>query len=207
MAIDYNQLEERKNNFFRDSYRKLLNITVFLLWLGVVMAVVLVAMVLTPGTPKYYASTTTGEEYILYPLNEPVVTDTFVIKWASLLAAKVYNLNFERYNQQLNAIKGEFTDHGWEAMQAALNNSGFLKSLAQNKVATSAVVNGPPVISGRFIIHHRYTWVVEFPLLVSYTSASETQKRQLNVQVRVMRVPVLDVPQGIQCDGFVTSSA
>ncbi|MDF1796608.1 MAG: DotI/IcmL/TraM family protein [Coxiellaceae bacterium] len=206
MAIDYDQLEQRKNYFFRDSYRKLLNLTVFLLWIGLIMAVVLAAMVLTPGTSNYYASTTTGDEYILHPLNAPVVTDTFVIKWASLLATQVYSLNFEEYQQQLDKVKGEFTDHGWDALQKALKGSGFIKSLTQNKVVTSAVVTGAPVISLRQIIHHRYTWVIEFPLLVAYGTASEAQKRTLNIQMRVMRVPVLDVPAGIQCDVFVAQA-
>ncbi|MDF1761007.1 MAG: type IVB secretion system apparatus protein IcmL/DotI [Coxiellaceae bacterium] len=206
MAIDYDQLEQRKNYFFRDSYRKLLNLTVFLLWLGLVMAVVLAAMVLTPGSPRYFASTTTGEQYILHPLNEPVVTDDFVMKWASLLATQVYSLNFEDYQKQLDAAKGKFTDHGWNALQAALKDSGFLKSLTQNKVVTSAVVTAAPVISMREILHHRYTWVIEFPLLVAYGTASEAQKRTINIQMRVMRVPVLDVPAGIQCDVFVAQA-
>lgn len=206
MAIDYSQLEERKNHFFRDSYRKLLNLMVLLLWLGVIMAVVLTFMVLTPGTPKYYASTTTGEIYNLHSLGEPVVTNDFILKWASLLATQVYNLNFEKYQEQLDTVKPRFTEHGWASLQTALQSSGFIKSIEQNKLISSAVVDGAPVISMHMIIHHRYTWVVEFPLLVTFQSASETRQQKLNVQVRVMRVPVLDVPQGIQCDGFVAQT-
>ncbi len=206
MAIDYNQLEERKNYFFRDSYRKLLNIIVFLLWIGVVMSVVLCAMILTPGNSQYWASTTTGQTLPLHPLSEPIVTEPYVLKWASLLATSVYNVNFNEYNQQLTKLKPYFTDAGWAALQGAFNDSGFIKSLTQNKLTTSAVVNGAPVVTLRAIIHHRYTWVIQLPLLVMYNSANQTRKVQLNVQIRVMRVPVLSVPQGIQCDGFIAKS-
>ncbi len=203
MTAEYSELEEKKNYFFRDSYRRLLNLLVLLLWVAVALSTTLAFLMITPGTPKYYASSTMGEIYDLHALSEPVVTDDFVLKWASMLATSVYNLNFNSYESQLEASRPKFTENGWQAMQQSLN-SGLIASIKANKLIVSSVVNGAPVISMRAVIHHRYTWVVEFPLLLTYQSASQVKKQTLHVQVRVMRVPVLDVPHGIQCDGFMS---
>lgn len=205
MATNFDKLEERKNYFFRDSYRKLLNLNVILLWIAVALATTLAFFVLTPGTPNYYASTTTGEVYTMHSLGQPVVTDTFVLKWATLLASQVYNLNFSKYPEQLQKLQMKFTENGWQALMGSLN-AGFLKQLKSNKLITSAVVGGVPVISSRYMLHNRYTWVVEFPLLVTYQSANLTRQRRLLIRMRIMRVPVLQVPNGIQCEGFIAST-
>jgi intracellular multiplication protein IcmL len=206
MAVDYSQLEERRNNFYRDSYRKLLNVLIFLLWTALALGVYLGYLVYATPQPSYYASTTSGEVVTMHSLSEPVVTSDFILKWASLLARQIYNLNFDKWQTQLNQVQNKFTTNGWNAMQSALKASGITSSIEQNKLVTSAVVSGAPVILSREIYHGSFTWTVQFPMLVTFTSASESRKQTLIVTMRISRVPVLSAPQGIQCDGFAAKS-
>jgi intracellular multiplication protein IcmL len=202
MATDLGQLEEKRNNFYRDSYRKLLNFLVFLVWIGVVLAIVLGIMLYAPPQPKYYASTTSGNVIPLHSLSEPVITSDFVIKWASLVTLGVFNLNFDKVQSELAQQQPKFTSAGWDALQDALSSSNFLGSVTKNKLISSAVIDGSPVITVREIIHGRYTWVVQLPLLINFSSASEKSQEKLVITMTVMRVPVLGSAQGIQVAGF-----
>ena len=202
MSVDLGQLEERRNNFYRDSYRKLLNVLVLLLWVGIVLAIALGVMVYAPQQPKYYASTTTGNVTPLFPLSEPVVTDNFILKWSSLVALGVFNLNFNQVDTQLDKQKTKFTADGWNALTGALKSSGFLTSVEQNKLISSAVVDGAPVIVTRAIISGRFSWVIQLPVLISFSSASQNAQEKMILTITVMRVPVLGAPQGIQVTNF-----
>lgn len=206
MALEYSQLEETRSNFYRDSYRKLLNILIFLVGLAIVLSLFLGYSILSTSQSQYFASTTSGEVIPMHSLSEPVVTSDFILKWSSLLARQVYNLNFNEWEQQLQQVQPSFTENGWQAMNRALQSSGLISAIEQNKLVTSAVVVGAPVILTREILQGRFTWTVQFPLLITYTSANESRKQTVVITMRISRVPVLDVSQGIQCDGFVAKS-
>lgn len=202
MAMDYSELEEKRSNFFRDSYRKLLNVLIFLAWVGVALSIVLGVMIYAPKQPDYYASTTQGNVTPIHSLSEPVITSDYILKWASLVALGVLNLNFDKASTQLQAQRSKFTSGGWSALNSALKSSGFMAQITDNKLIASAVVDGAPVITLREIINGRFTWIVQLPLLINFTSASENSQEHLMVTMTVKRVPVLAAPAGIQVSAF-----
>lgn len=190
------------NNFYRDNYRRMMKILATMIVICAILASVLVWMTYDKKQPLYYAAMTTGEVIPMHALSEPVVTSDFIIQWSSLTARLIYNLDFAKYQQQLDQVKERFTPNGWEKMMGALKSSGLIQQMLDSKLIISSVISGPPVILSRLIIHGRYTWSVQMPMLITYTSASESTQRRIVVTMNVQRVSTLDAANGIQIIDF-----
>src|SRR3990167_8407253 len=198
MSAESQNIEFQLNEFYRDNYRRTMKILAVMIVICAILASMLAWMTYDKKQPLYYAAMTTGEVVPMHALSEPVVTSDFIIRWSSLTARLIYNLNFATYQQQLDAVKPRFTSDGWEKMMNALNSSGLIQQMLGSKLIISSVISGPPVILSRLIIHGRFTWRIQMPMLVTFTSASETTQRRMLVTMNVQRVPTLNVPNGIQ---------
>ena len=195
----------QKNNLYRDHYRMALGGTIFLGIICACLVALFIMMTLTTEQPKYYATTTTGEVIPLQSLSEPVITNSYLLQWASLATRAAYNLDFTNYQSELQAASPFFTPDGFQKLQAAFNSSGLLDTVVQKKLIMSAIVSGAPIIINSFVLYGRHNWVIQLPLLVSFESASEHRRVHVLVTMRVQRVPVLDSEKGIQISDFQVS--
>lgn len=194
--------EFEKNNSYRDKYYKTLSWLIFMGLTAGALSVALAYITMEQKEPDYYATTTAGSNIPLRPMSDPIVTNDYLVKWTSLAVRKAFNLDFVHSAEQLEQAKGYFTPAGWDKFMAALNKSGLLKTVKEKKVMSSAVVSDTPVILNRAMLNGRFTWRVQLPLLVSYTSASDVQKSKFLVTLNVQRVSALDTPEGIQISDF-----
>ncbi len=193
--------------FYRNSYRKALSAAILLSTSAAALAGILVMMSMREPQPQYFASTTNGVVTKMYSLSEPILTSKFILEWASLATRKAFNLDFVHYEQQLDQAKPYFTPDGWEEFQKALKTSSLLGTVKGQKVVMSAIVSGTPVVLNRAVLHGRFTWTIQLPVLVSFSSTSENQKKHLVVTMNVQRVPTLDASQGVQISDFEAQNA
>ncbi len=206
MATERSMANLQRNNFYRNNYRRVLVALLGLSLIAFCLAAVLTYMNFIRPQPSYYATMANGRIIEMQSLSEPTVTSNYVTQWASFAARVAYNLDFVNYQSQLNAASVYFTDGGWQAFTNAMNSAGVMNSLQTNKLILSAVVVSPPIVVDRLIINGRYTWNVQLPMLVTYTSASENRKQNLIVSMSIQRVSSLDTAQGIQINNFSVSS-
>lgn len=197
MSVDVEHLTAEQNNLYRDKYRRTLGGLLIMIVVCLGLSGILAYMVFTTPKSKFYATTTTGRVIPLKSLSMPVVTNKYLLQWAALAVRSCYNLTFDNYSSQLRQASSYFTTTGWSALMSAMKKSGVIDSLKNNKLLMSAVVDGHPVILNEQVVHDRYTWSVQLPLLVSYTSANEHKKSKFIVRLNIMRVPVLDTAKGI----------
>jgi len=200
--IEFEVLSQRRNNFYRNQFRRMARFLMLLIALSGMLSAVLFFLVWGSKPAKYYASTTTGDVIALSPLSAPVVTQKYILQWAELVVRSAYTLNFDAYEAQLEKTEPYFTSEGWDAFNQALKDSKFLDDVIAKKLYLSAVVNGPSVIVNRYIQHGRFTWDVQMPVLISYNSANMTRKRQIYVSMTVSRVPELEDARGIAVTNF-----
>lgn len=191
-------IENQKNNFYRDRYRITMKWLNLMVYVGVGLSLLLGYLSFRQPIPKFYATTTNGDVIRLYSLSEPVVTEKYLLQWASLRAREIYNLDFSQYQDELARIQPYFTSAGWEKLNSALKSSGFISQIVDQKLQSNAVVYKPPVVISRMIIFGRYTWRIQLPLLVTYTSANQQRKVKYLLTMDVQRVPVISAPKGIQ---------
>lgn len=205
MSNTSQELEIKKNDFYRDSYRITIKWLVRMLVVTLILSGVLMWMTLDTKQPAYYAAVTNGDIVPLHSLSEPVLTNDFIVRWAALATSKLFNLSFDNYQTQLAAVKDRFTTTGWQKMQQAFKASGFLDNIINNKLIMSAVLSGSPVVLAQMVVNGRLTWRVQMPLLVNFTSASEQRQESLIVTMNIRRISTLSAAQGIQISDFQAS--
>lgn len=190
------------NHLYRDQYRRTIKGIVMMSLVTVALAVILVGLIIASPQPKYYATTTSGQVVPMHSLSEPVVTNSYLLQWASLSVRTAFNIDFVNYDSQLDQAKSDFTSSGWSKFIDAMNKSGLLDTVKSKKLEMSAVVDGTPVIINTAIIHGRFTWRVQLPILVTFTSASASSKSYWIVTMNVQRISTLDAYKGIQINDF-----
>ncbi len=205
MSHEEQELQYTHNELYRDHYRIALGAAMLMSIVCALLVVIFAMISLYPSDPKYYATTTTGVIVPLHPLSEPVVTQSYLLQWASLSAQMSYNLSFSNSDAQIQALSPYFTPDGFNKYKAALHSSGLLDSVINKKLIMSAVVSGDPVIVREFIESGRHNWVVQLPMLVTFQSASDTRYIHAVVTMRIQRVPVLSAENGIQISNFQVS--
>jgi len=203
MSKNTDEIISRNNLFYRDSYRRVLKFLLLMMGLSVFLAALLIYTLYSRQLPSFYATTTTGQIVPMQPLSQPVVTNPYLLQWASQVVRSVFNIDFAHVDDQLNQAKGFFTDQGWDMFMNAMQNS-LLAAVQNEKLQVSAVITGSPIILTSEVVHGAFTWMVRVPVLLTYESASATSKKQINVILVIKRIPTLDDPKGIQVSEFFT---
>ncbi|OGT63688.1 MAG: hypothetical protein A3J38_06185 [Gammaproteobacteria bacterium RIFCSPHIGHO2_12_FULL_45_9] len=200
--VKFQEIDFQLNEFYRDAYRRTMKLLSFFIVTAFFLAMGLTWMAIERPQPPYYAAVVTGEIIPMHALSEPVVTNDFIARWSALAVRLVYNLSFEAYEKQLAQAQPNFTSQGWAALMSAFKSAGFLNEIVEKHLIVSAVVSNTPVILAPLVLHGKYTWRVQMPLLVTFTSASEQRKQRVMVTITVERVPTKDAAQGIQISDF-----
>lgn len=188
----------------RDRFRRLTKMTTLFCWVGVVQAVILICLLMTPAVGKYFVTTRNGDVLPVMPLSAPMVTDTYLQSWAGSQVESAFSLNFVNYADKLKALQPKFTATGWTHFQDALRQTNISQQMMQSKLTVSAVIQKTPVILQKGVLNGVYSWKVRVPLLVSFVSASAHLQRKFNVLLIIKRVPVMDARHSIQIDLFST---
>ncbi len=202
MNNETDNLDLDRNDQYRDRYRLIMKWLSIFVVSGLVFLCLLVYLIFTMPRPHYFATTRTGQLVPLSALDEPVVTDTYLKKWAMAAAEACFNMNFNNYEQALKAASVNFTSSGWDSVRQSLKKAGVLSSLSDNKLFINSIVSNTPVILSREVVQGRYNWVVQFPLLLTYTSASEHSQKHLLITMNVERVPNINTAKSIQINRF-----
>lgn len=191
----------------QNKYRKALTWVLILALLAAAQSAILALLSWQEPQPNYYATTTNGVVVDLHPLSEPVLTSTYITEWASLATRKVFNLSFINYDNEIQQTSQYFTPDAEMKFKAALKSAGLLDTVAKEKVNMSAVVSNAPVILNRGIYQGRFTWTVQLPVLITFSSASETQNKHVIVTMNVQRIPTLNTAQGLMISDFFATTA
>jgi|GEM_PF-1280342 len=198
IANDHDEIASNKNARYRSGYSKLITALVGLVLVMVVLTSMLLLVTFMPASPRYYATTTNGQLYPMSALSQPVVTDRFLRQWVSTVAGGIFTVSFNDWQNQLNKFQDQFTPTAWADLLDAYKNGGFADNLVKNQLVASAIVSQQPRILNRSIVNGRYTWTVIVPVIVSYSSASQSSTQRVTLSLMISRVPVLSDAQGIQ---------
>lgn len=203
--IDPIEVVRLRNQFYRDSYRKVVGGLVLCIFVILILVGGLVYIVSNPPMPKYFATSVDGRIMPLVPLNRPNLSSAALLSWANTAAIAVYTYNFVNYRQALQAASDYFTPDGWKSFMNALQSSNNLNAVIDKKLIVSAVATGAPVILEQGLLFGTYTWRVQMPMLVTYQSASEFSQQAVTVTMLITRVSTLATPLGIGIAQFVVS--
>lgn len=194
-----------RNDFYKDSYRRVLTALLIMVLLNVVLTALLYYVIKNRPKPEYFATTNDGKVIRMYALSEPVVTPAELLQWTTVAATSVNTYNFVNWRKELQDASNYFTPTGWREFQDELKKSNNLETVVTKKLSVSAVATGAPVILDRGLIGGVYKWKVQIPLLIAYESASTNISQPVVATMLVTRVSTLDTPKGIAIDAFYMS--
>ena len=149
------------------------------------------------------AATPDGRLVPLTPLDEPIMSDAALRNWTAAAVTEAFTLGHHDWRLRLAAIRESFTDAGYESFLDGLNESLFLDRLRDNLQVASAVAQGAPVVTDTRYFRGRLGWVIEFPLLVTFSAGARSVSRDLIARVLVMRVPLSERPAGIGIEQLI----
>ncbi len=196
-----------RNAFYRDNYRRA---TVALIILAVINVVLLFSIIdkyLNPPQPQYFATNSQYQLVKYHPLTDPVVSNNYVLQWVSTAVQQAFSLDFIHWREQLQTASYNFTPSGWHWFLQAFKQSGDLNSLVQLKMVADAQITGAPVITYQGVLGSQYTWKIEIPLMITYTSAAKVINQPMKVTIIVMRVPEQDNRYQIAINQFLPEVA
>lgn len=192
----------KEHSFYRDHYHQIIIALMLIILLLMASVVGVLYQMNHRPLPIYTAQTPDGHRLELLPFDEPNLLPDTIIQWASKAATAAYSFNFGDYKQQIPAVRPYFTDSGWSDYLSSLR--GLIETIVQKQLFVSSVVSGAPVISNQGTLPSRgYTWRVQIPFLVSYTSSGAPVVKNFLVVLTIVRVPTSTDPQGIGIDQFV----
>lgn len=197
------QLALERNYFYRDRYRLHLRVSAGLLVLSLVLASMLFWLLTHPPSPVYFATTRNGEIIPLSPLERPLKTNVAITQWAGNIARQAYSFDFVHWRTQLDELAQYFTEGGYRQFLNALKKSGNVAAVRDKRLVGTAIAS-PPVITSEGVLRKVYTWEVEVPLQISYTSAKETINQSLLVTMTVRRTDTTKNEHGLAVDRFLT---
>ena len=207
MAKDALKMVELRNNYYKDSYRRILIILLLSMFLNFGLGWLLYYMISHPPLPKYFATSVNGRITPLFPLDQPNQSDSSVMQWANLAAIASFTYNFVNYRKELQSASGFFTATGWTQFLTALQASNNLDAVKAKKLIVSAVATKAPVILQKGPLNGRYSWRIQMPILVTYQSASQFSQQNNVVTMLVTRISTLNSPRGIGIAQFIVGPA
>jgi len=194
-----------RNEFYRDKFRMLAT-TLPLLIITLLISIALNVFLANRKVEKYYFTVDTAGRIIpIRAMNEPYVTEPFLVSWVSEKVASAYSMDPQNYRRQAEALQPNFTDDGYAQYVHSLQDSGTIAFMTKNLLVSTAIAQGTPVVIDRGIDKSSgiYFWKVQVPMLVQYRSALKSADTRRMVTITVVRRETLENPLGIGINQFI----
>lgn len=202
LALIFNKLQ-----FYRGTYRKILALFVMSIFVNMMLGSLLTYIILNPPKPVYFATDANGKVTPLYSLDEPNLSDAAVLQWAYQAAVASYTYSFVNYRAQIQAASGFFSANGWKQYVGALTDTNNLKAVIRKKLIVSAQVVKEPIILQKGRLNGRYAWSIQVPVLTTYQNNKEYTQANYNIRLLIVRVPILNAPDGIGIEKIAVGPA
>ena len=192
-----------RNNFYRDNFRRMVTLCLFLLVIMAGLVGYLYYQWLEKPLPTYFATTTDGKLFQMEPMERPFLNEAQLNQWVVEAAVAAYSYNFVNYREALQEVKQYFTENGYRQFLDALKTSRNLEAVQTKKLVSTAVATGAPVIVNQGILNNAYAWRIQLPMKVTYQSANELIPQNIIVTILVTRVPIWQSAKGVAIESFV----
>lgn len=188
-------------NFYYNYYQTFLYGLIVSLFLLLAMVVLVLYQLFHRPLPIFEAIAKNNKRMVLTPYFEPNYLPSTILKWASKAAVASYNFNFIEYEQQIALAAPFYTGAGWAAYRSSVNR--LISDIIAKRIFVNSVVSGAPVITHQGMYPGKgYTWRIQMPFLVSYTTAETVSRESYFVLMTVVKIPTTVEPTGIGIDQF-----
>jgi len=155
--------------------------------------------------PRYFA-THEGRLIEMVALNLPYVSDKFILQWAADSVISIYAIDFMNYRKQITEMGPLFTRDGFKVFQEAITQRR-LRGIVENRMVSSAVVTGTPVILGTAVANGTFIWRIRVPVVATVANNERRLTTNYHVTLVVSRTETFMNPHGIAISQFIEEPA
>ncbi len=194
-----------RNQFYRDGYRTLVKIALFqgIGILALILTFVIFINIYTPSK-TYFATTEDGRVVPMIPLSQANLSRPALLSWAAQAATETMTFGFHDYRRRLQESSRHFTRRGWNSFTRALQDSGMIETVTDNRQVITAIPRSAPTILAEGLMPNgTYRWEVEMPMQVTYELGSSRRSDQMNIRLVIVRVPKLESANGVGIEQWI----
>lgn len=126
--------------------------------------------------------TTINCEYKISPEKTDIKPE-LIKTWVQYATKKSFDMNVGQLDQQMEELKNCYTKQGWEGFQSALDKSGNLKAIKQEKLSVNSQIDGSVALSQV----KANQWKATMPVTVMYQNDKQKLTQVLSVDVMIGR--------------------
>jgi len=121
-------------------------------------------------------------EYHL-PKDLKVVDPALVKTWSTNAAIQAFTFDHTQLDTQLTALKGCFTEQGWQGFNSAIQKSGNLNSIKSKQLMVFSKLNGDAILN----IVKDNQWKMTIPIQVTYQNQEQKINQTLTINMLLTR--------------------
>lgn len=194
-----------RNQFYRDGYRTLVKIALVqgIAVLALIATFVIFLNIYTP-TRTYFATTEDGRVVPMIPLSQANLSRPALLSWAAQAASETMTFGFHDYRRRLQESSRHFTRRGWGSFTKALQDSGMIETVNDNRQVLTAIPRSAPTILAEGLMPTGvYRWEVEMPMQVTYELGQTKKSESMNIRLVIVRVPKLESANGVGIEQWI----
>ncbi len=139
-----------------------------------------------------------NKTYALSSLRNPIITSESLLNWAQLATISLNTFQSSTIETQIShAVEKYFTNAGAKSYLASLKMKGTVNDVVTKLLTITSVVQKPPVILQQGVLLGRYTWKVQIPILITYSSLSEIKVSPQLITLTITVLPSYINPNGL----------
>ncbi len=155
--------------------------------------------------PTYFASTPDLRLAPMIPLAQPIMSQGALLDWCVESVSNTLSLDFRNYKTQLTNMRERYTSKAFKEVLASLKASGNLELIVEKRLSATCIATSAPIITKAGNLRGIFTWIIEFPMIVTFEDSNGVQNEQkLSAKVVVERTPTTVNPKGILIKQLVT---
>lgn len=192
-------LLEMRNAWYRDQYRKAVNLNL-LLGASLIFAIAFAYYIYQDKPlPSYFATTQDGKLLPLTPLNEPNLSRKTVSQWAVTALIETFDFHWQNVAPSLaKSCDAYYTTVGCESLVSALKDAQTIDAVTNKQLIVSLAITETPVITNAGVdTDGKYFWILQLPSIMTFRSGNETQSAKQLFTLKIKRISTLARPEGI----------
>lgn len=209
MAGEETGVIELRDSFYRDSYGRVL---FTLCGVGVSIVIfIAVSIYIHLDKPAPIIFPVDNDMRVLQPvpLNQPYLSTPDLLQWVADVLPRLFALDFNHYNDQVQANTQYFTQNGRQSYLNQLNNYANYNNVQAYKVFVTAVPDAAPFILREGVVPDsgKYGWWVQMPVVISFAGYKPPPSVTLTFQMLIIRVSTLNNLNGVAIDTLMQAPA
>lgn len=200
---------ELKDNFYRDSFGKVIFIIMGLAISIIALIATSIYLYLSAPPPLIFPVQNEMRVLAPVPLDQPYLSSPEVLQWVADVLPKSFDFDFNHYNDQIKAMEVHFTNDGWKQFVNQLNMYANYNNVQAYKLFIRGTPASAPAIVQKGLIEEtgQYGWKVEMQVNITYAGYQPLPNKLVTFQMLIVRVPTLNNLKGVGIDKIIQAPA